>query len=52
MQVEFGPEGCDLEIGYVSDGTVKAAKDVCGDCCVFCSYGDVKCPPIQQGERC
>ncbi len=20
-----------------------------GDCCVFCSYGDVKCPPIQQG---
>jgi len=21
-----------------------------GDCCVFCSYGDVKCPPIQAGE--
>jgi hypothetical protein len=20
-----------------------------GDCCVFCSYGDVKCPPIQEG---
>ncbi len=20
-----------------------------GDCCVFCSYGDVKCPPIQLG---
>ncbi|WP_313831138.1 GDCCVxC domain-containing (seleno)protein [Candidatus Nitronereus thalassa] len=19
-----------------------------GDCCVFCSYGDVPCPPIQQ----
>lgn len=19
-----------------------------GDCCVFCSYGDVKCPPRQQ----
>jgi len=18
-----------------------------GDCCVFCSYGDVKCPPMQ-----
>ncbi|MDQ6952888.1 MAG: GDCCVxC domain-containing (seleno)protein [Mariprofundaceae bacterium] len=18
------------------------------DCCVFCSYGDVPCPPIQQ----
>ncbi len=21
-----------------------------GDCCVFCSYADVPCPPIQQGE--
>jgi len=19
-----------------------------GDCCVFCSYGTVKCPPVQQ----
>jgi hypothetical protein len=23
-----------------------------GDCCVFCSYGDVPCPPVQQHERC
>ena len=23
-----------------------------GDCCVFCSYGTVDCPPIQQGEKC
>ena len=21
-----------------------------GDCCVFCSYGDVPCPPIQQDK--
>ncbi|WP_145675195.1 GDCCVxC domain-containing (seleno)protein [Chitinophaga polysaccharea] len=21
-----------------------------GDCCVFCSYGSVKCPPVQQGD--
>ncbi|REJ76456.1 MAG: hypothetical protein DWQ47_11730 [Acidobacteria bacterium] len=20
-----------------------------GDCCVYCSYGSVKCPPIQSG---
>ena len=20
-----------------------------GDCCVFCSYGNMKCPPIQEG---
>ena len=23
-----------------------------GDCCVFCSYGTVKCPPIQQQQSC
>ncbi|HEX6017293.1 MAG TPA: GDCCVxC domain-containing (seleno)protein [Burkholderiaceae bacterium] len=22
-----------------------------GDCCVFCSYGSVKCPPVQM-QRC
>ncbi|MBB4189663.1 hypothetical protein GGE07_006359 [Sinorhizobium terangae] len=23
-----------------------------GDCCVFCSYGSVKCPPVQQQLQC
>jgi len=23
-----------------------------GDCCVFCSYGSVPCPPIQADRRC
>ncbi len=23
-----------------------------GDCCVFCSYGTVDCPPIQEGKAC
>jgi rubredoxin len=27
-------------------GHVLTPKD--GDCCVFCSYGTVKCPPKQQ----
>jgi hypothetical protein len=22
-----------------------------GDCCVFCSYGSVPCPPIQSAEN-
>jgi hypothetical protein len=22
-----------------------------GDCCVFCSYGDMPCPPMQQPEE-
>ena len=31
--------------------TVLRPKD--GDCCVFCSYGSVKCPPLQlQGSCC
>ena len=23
-----------------------------GDCCVYCSYGSVKCPPMQSGDPC
>lgn len=23
-----------------------------GDCCVYCSYGTVACPPIQAGDGC
>ncbi len=23
-----------------------------GDCCVFCSFGSVPCPPIQSGRAC
>jgi len=25
-------------------------KPLKGDCCVYCSYGSVPCPPIQQGR--
>ncbi|WFE69195.1 GDCCVxC domain-containing (seleno)protein [Thiomicrospira sp. R3] len=27
-------------------------KPLPGDCCVYCSYADVPCPPIQQQETC
>jgi len=23
-----------------------------GDCCVFCSYGTVPCPPVQKEKNC
>ncbi|WP_323768370.1 GDCCVxC domain-containing (seleno)protein [Antarctobacter sp.] len=23
-----------------------------GDCCVYCSYGTIPCPPIQEGKGC
>lgn len=25
-------------------------KPKAGDCCVFCSYGSVPCPPVQTGD--
>jgi len=27
-------------------------KPKLGDCCVYCSYGSVLCPPIQQHGKC
>ena len=30
----------------------EVLKPLKGDCCVYCSYGDVKCPPIQEGKSC
>lgn len=27
-------------------------KPLAGDCCVFCSYGSAKCPPIQEKKNC
>jgi hypothetical protein len=26
-------------------------KPLAGDCCVFCSYGDVPCPPAQAARE-
>lgn len=30
-------------------GILKPKK---GDCCVYCTFGTVDCPPIQLGEKC
>ena len=32
-----------------SAGCGALLKPKPGDCCVYCSYGDVACPPIQEG---
>ena len=34
---------------YDCKGCGKTLKPLPGTCCVFCSYGSVPCPPIQQG---
>jgi len=35
---------------YQCLGCGKALTPQKGDCCVFCSYGTVPCPPIQEGS--
>jgi hypothetical protein len=37
---------------YVCEGCSSRLKPKHGDCCVFCSYAVVKCPPIQAGAGC
>jgi hypothetical protein len=35
---------------YECKGCGALLKPKAGDCCVFCSYGTVPCPPIQAGQ--
>jgi len=35
---------------YECDVCGARLKPKPGDCCVFCSYGDVPCPPIQAAR--
>ena len=37
---------------YDCKGCRAVLKPKPGDCCVYCSYGTVACPPIQQGGSC
>jgi hypothetical protein len=38
---------------YQCENCKTILKPKPGDCCVFCSYGTVKCPPMQvQGKCC
>ena len=36
---------------YTCSHCSKVLKPIFGDCCVFCSYGTNKCPPIQAESR-
>jgi len=35
---------------YLCTGCGATLRPKPGDCCVFCSYGSVHCPPIQSGR--
>ncbi len=37
---------------YECTNCKKILKPKKGDCCVYCSYGTVACPPIQEGKNC
>lgn len=37
---------------YDCTGCGARLKPKPGDCCVFCSYGSVPCPPVQAQGRC
>lgn len=35
---------------YVCEHCNVTLKPLPGDCCVFCSFGTHKCPPMQAGD--
>jgi hypothetical protein len=37
---------------YHCENCKAVVKPQQGDCCVFCSYGTAKCPPIQMKNSC
>ena len=37
---------------YECEGCKAVLKPSEGDCCVYCSYGSVPCPPIQMNKSC
>lgn len=43
-------DACQYFYACTGCGTVLKPKP--GDCCVFCTYGTVKCPPIQMNKSC
>ncbi len=43
-------DACQFFYECQSCKTILSPKQ--GDCCVYCSYGTVKCPPIQSGDKC
>jgi hypothetical protein len=44
------PDAC--QFFYDCKGCGTRLKPLAGDCCVFCSYGSVPCPPVQTNDSC
>jgi hypothetical protein len=37
---------------YECEGCKTLLRPKAGDCCVFCSFGSVRCPPVQEQRGC
>ncbi|HZH48140.1 MAG TPA: GDCCVxC domain-containing (seleno)protein [Nitrospira sp.] len=49
-EAEMPAEACLVFFECESCHVVLRPKS--GDCCVFCSYANVKCPPVQLRQDC
>lgn len=49
-QEEMPTDACQYFYECVACKTIL--KPLSGDCCVYCSYGTVKCPPVQGNKSC
>lgn len=49
-RLEMPTDACQWFHSCSGCGTALRPKP--GDCCVFCSWGDVPCPPVQAGAGC
>ena len=49
-QQETMPEDA-CQVVYHCAGCAMALRPHAGDCCVYCSYGSVLCPPIQHERQ-
>ena len=44
--------GNSCQFFYECENCKMVLKPNKGDCCVYCSYGTVPCPPIQENKSC
>lgn len=49
QEAEMPVNACQFFYRCVGCGTLLRPKE--GECCVFCSYGDVPCPSRQRDEK-
>ena len=47
-ETEMPTKGC--QFFWTCPGCETVLRPHDGDCCVFCSYGHVPCPPVQQSN--